>query len=193
MKLDSENARFRFRASAKPTEDSIIVELQEKLLQKDREIDRLMAQGKQQQRPTVKVERGTNTSSPYKARESQAMEKSLSEFNRELREELAQAYVLQQQLQSDNRTFKADVAEHKEMIFRLQERKVKTDTAEFALQKEIRAKEAEISDLLENQKNLQTKKMKLKSIVKQKDEIILDLKSQIEELSRSNQNEVHIS
>lgn len=64
---------------------------------------------------------------------------------------------------------------------------------EFALQNEIRAKDNEIYHLLEQQKTLQTKKVKLKSISKQKDEIIEDLKSQIEQLARMNENELYLS
>lgn len=75
----------------------------------------------------------------------------------------------------------------------MEEKKAKTENMEFALQNEIRAKDNEIYHLLEQQKTLQTKKVKLKSISKQKDEIIEDLKSQIEQLARMNENELYLS
>ena len=73
------------------------------------------------------------------------------------------------------------------------ERKGKMETLEYSLQKELRSKDGEINELLEQQKVLQTKKIKLKSIVKQKDEMIAELKHQCEELSVLNQNELLIS
>ena len=75
----------------------------------------------------------------------------------------------------------------------IEDRKAKIETMEFALQNEIRAKDNEIYHLMEQQKTLQTKKIKLKSISKQKDEIIEDLKNQIEQLTELNQNELYIS
>jgi len=90
-------------------------------------------------------------------------------------------------------TFKLNMWLQKERMVKLEEKKSKAEAIEFSLQKEIQSKEMEIYHLLEEQNHLQTKKMKLKSIVKQKDSIIEELRNQNEQLALLNQNDIYSS
>ena len=82
----------------------------------------------------------------------------------------------------------------KKEFLKLEDKKTKTETMEYTLQKELETKEKEIYHLMEEQKVIQMKKKKLKSIVQQKDDIIEELRHQLEHLSRLNQsNEIHTS
>ena len=109
-KPDSDNVRFRFRGSAKPTEDSVILDLRDKILLKDKEIERLVTLTKNSSKDRRD---GTNPSSPTRyASDQQAMvEKTLAELNRELKEELEESYMRQQQLEEENESLKIQLSE----------------------------------------------------------------------------------
>ena len=104
-----------FFGSAKPTEDSIILDLQDKLFQKDKEIERLLTLTKNSHKDR---KAGTNPSSPNhytsERKTAEKVEKALAEFNRELREELSDAYLKQQQLEDENYSLKTQNAEQVE-------------------------------------------------------------------------------
>ena len=76
---------------------------------------------------------------------------------------------------------------------KLEDKKSKAEAIEFTLQKELQSKDMEIYHILEEQNLLQTKKMKLKSIIKQKDSVIEELRNQNEQLTLSNQSEIYSS
>ena len=109
MKVDSQNARFRFRGSAKPTEDSVILDLQDKIHQKDREIERLRTSTRSS--GVFPIDKGTNTlmTSQDDTPVEHVNGKSTEELNNELREQLAQAYTRQQQLELENCDLKTEV------------------------------------------------------------------------------------
>lgn len=84
----------------------MIMDLREKILQKDKEIERLMTLTKNNSKKD-----DIEQPSPNRYSERQMVEKTLAEFNRELREELAEAYERQQQLEDENCSLKNQLAE----------------------------------------------------------------------------------
>lgn len=101
-KPDSEVFRFRFRASSKPTEDSVIIDLRDKILQKDKEIERLQQLAKQNSRED----------SPQSPNQTLQEEKRfLAEVNKELRDKLSEAHFRAQQLEHENQALKIEIAE----------------------------------------------------------------------------------
>ena len=111
-KPDSDNMRFKYDGCAKPTENSVIHDLRDTIMQKDKEIERLQALTKYNSKDGKE---DTNSASPNRysseRKTAEKVEKALAEFNRELREELSEAYMRQQQLEEENYCLKTQIAE----------------------------------------------------------------------------------
>ena len=79
------------------------------------------------------------------------------------------------------------------MITQLEETIIKLEESNFDLDRELKSKENDIKILTESKYKYKNKKDHLKKIVKHKDEQISELKRQVTDISRNNQNELYIS
>ena len=93
----------------------MILDLQDKLFHKDKEIERLLTLTKNNSKDPA------NHSSPnHYASDRKSAENVLAEFNRELREELSEAYLKQQHLEEENCALKRQVTEQVKICSQIQ-------------------------------------------------------------------------
>jgi len=154
----------------------------------------------------VKSEKETSTRDLLESERAQ-IKRELSTENIQLKEENKQLIESQNELKRENTMLKEKLVSQVNIIqliineinfsFLIQDATVtqKEDKSTgyegtiARLKEELSAKDQEIDNLLQERKVLMTKKTKLKSLLRQRDQFINELKLQIEEASKLNQNE----